>query len=89
LDNERGLLKGSIEIPLPVGVVGGSTGDSFSKLMFQLMGINPSEPWAKEMFVGFLASVGLAQNFAALLALTTGGMNGHFSLHDRRIVTTR
>ncbi len=67
-----------IEMPLAVGTVGGLTGiHPLVKFSLNLLG-NPS---AKEL-MGIIASAGLAQNFAAVNALITEGIQqGHMKMH--------
>lgn len=67
-----------IEIPLSVGVVGGLTSlHPMVKLSHKLLG-NPSA----EELMGIIAASGLAQNFAALRALVTSGIQkGHMKMH--------
>lgn len=80
--NEDGDLVGYIEIPLAVGIVGGATvTHPKAKLMRKILGISS----AKE-FANVLASVGLAQNFAAIRALAMEGIQkGHMELHARNV----
>jgi hydroxymethylglutaryl-CoA reductase len=80
---ENGIFKFWIEIPLAVGTVGGLTKlHPLSKLSIQLLG-NPS---AKEL-MKIIAVAGLAQNFAALRALTTIGIQkGHMKMHLTNII---
>lgn len=70
-------LVGEITLPLPVGAVGGSIGIvPLAKLNKQLLTFEN----AKELET-IIASVGLAQNFAALYALVTEGIQkGHMRL---------
>jgi hydroxymethylglutaryl-CoA reductase len=72
-----------IEVPLALGTVGGITSlHPLSKLALQLLG-NPS---AKEL-MALVAAAGLAQNFAALRALTTVGIQkGHMKMHLTNII---
>ena len=81
--DENGLFHGQIDIPIPVGVQGGTINTNpVYKNCLQLMG-NPN---SKELS-SILASVGLAQNFAALRALVSKEfLQGHMSLHARNIV---
>lgn len=67
-----------IEIPLSVGVVGGLTSlHPMVKFSHKLLG-NPSA----EELMGIIAASGLAQNFAALRALVTSGIQkGHMKMH--------
>ncbi|WP_372793662.1 hydroxymethylglutaryl-CoA reductase, degradative [Lutibacter sp.] len=80
---ENGFFKFWIEIPLAVGTVGGLTSlHPLSKLSLKLLG-NPS---AKEL-MQLIAVAGLAQNFAALRALTTTGIQkGHMKMHLTNII---
>ncbi len=75
-------LRGEITIPLAVGIVGGSMGILPKvKLSRKILNITS----AKEL-MGIAACLGLAQNFAALYALTTDGINkGHMRLHARSV----
>lgn len=74
---ETGELKGTIELPLPIGFVGGSIGIHPSAKVSQLLSQTKS---AKEL-AALIASVGLAQNLAALRALVSDGIQkGHMSL---------
>ncbi|WP_299525958.1 hydroxymethylglutaryl-CoA reductase, degradative [uncultured Lutibacter sp.] len=80
---ENGIFKFWIEIPLALGTVGGLTSlHPLSKLSLKLLG-NPS---AKEL-MQLIAVAGLAQNFAALRALTTTGIQkGHMKMHLTNII---
>jgi len=80
---ENGIFKFWIEIPLALGTVGGLTSlHPLSKLSLKLLG-NPS---AKEL-MQIIAVAGLAQNFAALRALTTTGIQkGHMKMHLTNII---
>ncbi|WP_457618412.1 hydroxymethylglutaryl-CoA reductase, degradative [Lutibacter sp.] len=80
---ENGIFKFWIEMPLALGTVGGLTKlHPLSKLALELLG-NPS---AKEL-MEIIAVAGLAQNFAALRALTTTGIQkGHMKMHLTNII---
>lgn len=80
--NQNGMLVGEITLPLALGTLGGSMNTNPKvKLVHKLLGITT----AKELMM-VVASVGLAQNFAALYALTTDGIQkGHMRLHARHI----
>ena len=80
---ENGIFKFWIEIPLALGTVGGLTKlHPLSKLSLKLLD-NPS---AKEL-MEIIAVAGLAQNFAALRALTTTGIQkGHMKMHLTNII---
>ena len=83
--NERGELIGEIEIPMKVGTVGGSLQTNPAvQLNHRLLG----SPNATELAT-IMATIGLAQNFAALRALSTDGIQqGHMTLHARSVATT-
>ena len=80
--NENGDLVGTIELPIAVGTIGGATKvNPLAKLSLKILGISTAEELARVM-----AAVGLAQNFAALRALATEGIQrGHMELHARNI----
>ncbi|MEQ9496355.1 MAG: hydroxymethylglutaryl-CoA reductase, degradative [Deltaproteobacteria bacterium] len=75
-------LAGSIELPLAVGTVGGITRSHPSiQLLRELMGVSSARTLS-----GIFASVGLAQNLAALRALAAEGIQrGHMALHARQL----
>jgi hydroxymethylglutaryl-CoA reductase len=79
---EGNYVVGQIELPLQVATVGGSVGlNKVNKIALKLMG----NPTSKEL-AEIMASVGLAQNFAAMLALVTEGIQkGHMKLHARSL----
>jgi hydroxymethylglutaryl-CoA reductase len=79
-----GIFKFWIELPLAVGTVGGLTAlHPLAKLSLSLLN-NPS---AKEL-MEIMATAGLAQNYAALRALTTKGIqHGHMKMHFTNILT--
>jgi len=78
---EAGVLRGRIELPLALATVGGSAGvHPTARMALQLLG-NPDSP----TLCAVAAALGLAQNFAALNALTGEGIQrGHMALHERR-----
>ena len=80
--NENGDLEGFIEIPAAVGIIGGITAvHPTAKICLKILGVKS----AKELGE-VIASVGLAQNLAALRALVAEGIQrGHMSLHARNI----
>jgi hydroxymethylglutaryl-CoA reductase len=77
-----GNLEGEIELPLAYGIVGGATKTHpVAQVCVKLLGVKTSTELAE-----VAASVGLAQNFAALRALATEGIQrGHMELHARNI----
>jgi len=74
-------LHGRIEVPLALATVGGSAGvHPTAKMALQLLGGLDSPT-----LCAVAAALGLAQNFAALNALTGEGIQrGHMALHERR-----
>ena len=82
---EHGDLIGEITIPMKVGTVGGSLETNPSvKINHRLLG----SPSASEL-AGIMASVGLAQNFAALRSLSTDGIQqNHMTLHARSVASS-
>ncbi len=80
--DEAGNLKGSIEIPLALGIVGGATRVHHgAKVALKLLGVQSARALAE-----IAAAVGLAQNFAAMRALATDGIQaGHMRLHARQL----
>jgi hydroxymethylglutaryl-CoA reductase len=80
--DKDGNLVGEIEIPLAVGIVGGAGNiHPKAKLCKKILGIKS----AKELSE-VIVSLGLAQNFAAVFALSTVGIQkGHMSLHAKNI----
>lgn len=79
---EEKKLYGEITMPMPVATKGGSIGlNPTVQVSHRLLG----EPSAIEL-AGIIASLGLAQNFAALKALvTTGIQSGHMKLQARSL----
>jgi len=77
-----GNLTGSLEMPMAVGIIGGATRvHPGAGAALKLMGVTSSAQLAE-----IIASVGLAQNLAALRALATEGIQrGHMTLHARQV----
>jgi hydroxymethylglutaryl-CoA reductase len=80
--DENGDLVGELEMPMAVGIVGGVTKvHRMAATSLKILKVNSSQELAT-----VFASVGLAQNFAALLALASEGIQkGHMRLHSRNI----
>ena len=78
-----GIFKFWIEVPLALGTVGGLTGlHPMAKLSLEML----QKPSAR-MLMQIMAAAGLAQNFAALRALTTKGIqHGHMKMHLQNIL---
>ncbi len=77
-----GDLAGSIEMPMAVGLIGGATKlHPTARACLEIMGVENAAHLAR-----LIAAVGLAQNFSALKALATVGVQkGHMSLHSQNI----
>jgi hydroxymethylglutaryl-CoA reductase len=82
--NDGGDLVGTIELPMAVGLIGGATATHpIAKISVKILGVRTAIELAQ-----IIASVGLAQNFAALRALATEGIQrGHMTLHARNVAT--
>ena len=80
---ENGIFRFWIEIPLALGTVGGLTAlHPMAKLSLDML----QKPSATEL-MQIVATAGLAQNFAALRALTTSGIQeGHMKMHLMNIL---
>jgi hydroxymethylglutaryl-CoA reductase len=80
-----GNLVGSIEIPMAVGLVGGATKvHPVARACVKILGVKTALELAH-----IIASVGLAQNLAALRALASEGIQkGHMALHARNVAAT-
>ena len=78
----HGNLVGSLELPMAVGIVGGATQvHPTARASLKLLGVTTAGQLAE-----IIASVGLAQNLAALRALATEGIQrGHMGLHARQV----
>ncbi len=83
--NEDGDIVGSIELPMAVGLIGGATAvHPTAKANVKILGVKTANELAE-----VIAAVGLAQNFAAIRALATEGIQrGHMMLHARNIAVT-
>ncbi|MDZ7840569.1 MAG: hydroxymethylglutaryl-CoA reductase, degradative [Gammaproteobacteria bacterium] len=82
--DDSGRLVGELEMPLKVGTVGGPLESNPTvALNLRLLGTTSARELAQVM-----GAVGLAQNFAALRALATEGIQqGHMTLHARSVAT--
>ncbi|WP_021591557.1 hydroxymethylglutaryl-CoA reductase, degradative [Actinomadura welshii] len=74
-----------LELPMPVGLVGGATKvHPAAQAAIALLGVRTATELAE-----IITAVGLAQNLAAVRALATEGIQrGHMSLHARNIAST-
>ncbi|GAB2546819.1 hydroxymethylglutaryl-CoA reductase, degradative [Rhodanobacter koreensis] len=82
---EQGELVGELDMPMKVGIVGGSLQSNATvALDLRLLGVKSACELAEVM-----GAVGLAQNFSALRALVTDGIQqGHMTLHARSVAIT-
>lgn len=80
-DND-GNLVGTLEIPLSVGIVGGIVNvHPIAKVCTKILGVSTAQELACVMI-----ATGLAQNFSAIRALATEGIQkGHMRLHARNL----
>ena len=81
--DENGDLIGTIKIPIKVGIVGAPIeSNPAAALNLRIMNVESATELSSVM-----AAVGLAQNFSALKALSTDGIQkGHMTLHARNVV---
>ena len=80
--DKNGDLVGELELPMAVGIIGGAGNiHPKAKLCKKILGIKTAQELAE-----IVVSLGLAQNFAAVFALSTVGIQkGHMSLHAKNI----
>lgn len=80
--DKEGNLVGELELPMAVGIVGGAGNiHPKARLCKKILGIKTAQELAE-----VVVSLGLAQNFAAVFALSTVGIQkGHMSLHAKNI----
>jgi len=80
--DKDGNLIGSLELPMAVGIIGGSTRvHPTTQAALKVLNVQSANELAQ-----IIVSVGLAQNLAALRALATEGIQkGHMALHARQI----
>jgi hydroxymethylglutaryl-CoA reductase len=81
----EGHLVGSIEIPMAVGLIGGATKvHPVARACVKILGVETAAELGH-----VIASVGLAQNLAAIRALASEGIQkGHMALHARNVAAT-
>ena len=81
----NGDLVGRLEMPMAVGLVGGAAKTHpAARAAIKILGVKTATELAEVM-----AAVGLAQNFAALRALATEGIQrGHMKLHARNMAVS-
>ena len=78
----KGNLVGELELPMAIGIIGGAGNiHPKAKLCKKILGIKTAKDLAE-----IVVCLGLAQNFAAVFALSTVGIQkGHMSLHAKNI----
>ena len=83
--DKKGNLVGKIELPMAVGIVGGIVNvHPMIKVCTKILGVKS----AKELTC-VIAAVGLAQNFSAIRALASEGIQkGHMKLHAKNIAAS-
>jgi hydroxymethylglutaryl-CoA reductase len=83
--NDKGDLVGTIDIPMKVGIVGGSLNSNKAvAISHRILGVRSATELAE-----VIGAVGLAQNFSALRSLGTEGIQqGHMTLHARSVTST-
>ncbi len=79
---ENGDLLGRLELPVPVGIIGGATkAHPTAQAALNILGATSADRLARVM-----AAVGLVQNFSAMRALAGEGIQrGHMGLHARNV----
>ncbi|MGC9348195.1 MAG: hydroxymethylglutaryl-CoA reductase, degradative, partial [Anaerolineae bacterium] len=79
---DEGQLVGELEMPMALGIIGGATRvHPVAQVVLKILGVSTARELAE-----IVVSVGLAQNFAALRALATEGIQkGHMTLHARQV----
>src|SRR5699024_2721847 len=83
--NAAGDLAGTLEMPMPVGVVGGAT----KARPAARAGLRIAEVTTAQALGEIIVAVGLAQNLAALRVLATAGLQpGHRSLHAKNLAAS-
>ncbi|MHA1755491.1 MAG: hydroxymethylglutaryl-CoA reductase, degradative [Promethearchaeota archaeon] len=80
--DKEGNLVGKIEVPLPMGLIGGMTKTHpMARIALKILRVKSAEELSQ-----VAAALGLAQNVAALRALSDEGIqSGHMKLHRRKV----
>jgi hydroxymethylglutaryl-CoA reductase len=79
--NKDGDLVGTIELPVAIGLVGATRVHPVAKSAVKILGVKTADELSR-----IIAAVGLSQNFAALRALASEGIQrGHMSLHAKNV----
>ncbi|WBO21339.1 hydroxymethylglutaryl-CoA reductase, degradative [Sphingomonas abietis] len=82
---KNGDLSGVLEMPMAVGLIGGATKiHPTARAALAILDVDSAEHLAR-----IIAAVGLAQNFGAMKALATDGIQkGHMALHAQNVAIT-
>ncbi len=82
--DSEGNLVGTLELPLSVGIIGGIANvHPIAKVCMKILGVSSAQELACVM-----TATGLAQNYSAIRALSTEGIQkGHMRLHARNLAT--
>ena len=80
--NDDGDLVGILEIPLSVGIIGGVANvHPIAQVCTKILGVSSAQELS-----GIMTATGLAQNYSAIRALATEGIQkGHMRLHARNL----
>lgn len=83
--DENGNLVGTIEMPMALGIVGGSIKlHPMAQIALKFLGVKTARELGE-----VICAVGLAQNLSAIKALATDGIQkGHMALHARSVAVT-
>lgn len=83
--DEKGNLVGTLELPMALGIVGGSISlHPMAQIALKFLGVKTARELGE-----VICCVGLAQNFSAIKALATDGIQkGHMALHARSVAVT-
>lgn len=83
--DDNGNLVGEIELPLPLGIVGGATKvNHTARIALKILGVESANELSS-----VAAAVGLTQNLAAMRSLVAEGIQkGHMVLHARNIAVS-
>lgn len=83
--DEKGNLVGILELPMALGIVGGSVKlHPMAQIALKFLGVKTARELGE-----VICAVGLAQNLSAIKALATDGIQkGHMALHARSVAVT-
>lgn len=82
---QHNTLRGTIALPALFASKGGSTSQSIYAWSIALLSLNYNKDIGSHVLNKVAAGLGLAQNFAALLSIsTTGIQQGHMKLHNKK-----